>query len=324
MSIRLNRRQRYQFQIEGPYATDPGSWAATQAVPILGEPSVEFENEFVDTDLLQNHLGNTSRLLGWRLARATLTTYLRASGTAGTAPPWGGLLRACGFAETVTAATMVEYTPVSDTFASITQRYTRDGGFYTSRGARGTGRLMFMAGEIPRMEFTALGFDNALTEANWLASDFTAWRSPNVINNRNADAVTIGATYTGASGAISGGTVYPMRGLEIDIGNELTHQQLIPGETVIIADRRVSARMTVNLTAAQEVTFRTNTLANTTQSLAYTSGSTAGDRLTVFMPSCQFGDPRPVNYNGQMLFEIEVFVLPTGDNGNNELRIVSR
>lgn len=321
---RLNRRQRYQFQIEGSYGVDPGSWTTTHVVPIIGEPNVEFQDENVDTELLQNHLGNTPRLLAWRLARATVTTYLRAAAVAGVAPPWGGLLRACGFAQTITADTMVAYTPVSETFASITQRYTRDGGFYTSRGARGTGKLMFMAGQIPKLEFSMLGFDNSLTEATWLASDFTAWRGPNVINNRNSESIVVGGTYAAGTGAVSGGVVYPMTGLEIDFGNDLAHQQLIPGDTVIIADRRMTGRMTVALTAAQEVTFRATALDNGTQSLAYTSGAAAGNRLTVWMPVVQFGSPKPVNYNGQMLFEVELFILPSGDFGNNELFVVSR
>ncbi len=51
---------------------------------------------------------------GKRSAQVSFTTELRGSGTAGTAPDYGILFRACGLKETVVGGTSVTYDPTSD------------------------------------------------------------------------------------------------------------------------------------------------------------------------------------------------------------------
>jgi hypothetical protein len=78
---------------------------------------------------------------------------LAGSGTAGTAPAYGSILKACGFSETIVASTSVTYAPVSSSFSSVTIYYNVDGVRHKLTGCRGTFTLNGTVGDIPYIEF---------------------------------------------------------------------------------------------------------------------------------------------------------------------------
>jgi hypothetical protein len=322
--MRLTRNSRLQIKLESEYGVNPGSWANTDAILLRGVPDFSIDREYVNLDRLRGYLGGSRQLVAWRSANIRYETELAPSGTAGTAPAWGKLLRIAGFAEAVTSETLVAYTPVSSTFASATARYTADGVLYTSRGAFQTGRLMFNAGQIPMAEFTLRGFDTNATTSDGLGTNFAAWQTPVVLNNTNTEQFLIGCTYTGATGAISAGTSYILQSLEVDLGIDVAHQPLIGGERFVMANREITGSVTLALTAAQELTWRDDINANLTSTLGFAYGGTAGHRFTLFAPAAQFIDPRLEDVNGQRMIRSEIRFVPSAAAGNDEIIVVSR
>ncbi|MDD5395240.1 MAG: hypothetical protein PHE17_19630 [Thiothrix sp.] len=84
------------------------------------------------------------------------------SGTAGTAPALGAVLQACGFKETITAATSVKYTPEAlgaIKSGSVTMRRDLGTGFdlwYKTKAAKGILGIEIKAGQRPKFKVSNL------------------------------------------------------------------------------------------------------------------------------------------------------------------------
>jgi hypothetical protein len=130
--------------------------------------------------------------------------------------------------------------------------------------------------------------------------------------------ITLGATYS--AGALTGGTVYSSTGLTLKASNQVSFTPLLGSENVDITDRQSTGTLELDLTAAQEVALMTAVMANTTQSLAITIGTTTGNKIIVFAPAAQLLSPKKVDKNGRRLVGYDLRFLPV--NGNDEWRIV--
>jgi len=121
---------------------------------------------------------------------------------------------------------------------------------------------------------------------------------------------------------MTGGTPYPSRGLEIDLGNSVGHLKLWGGEAIEITDRKVMGKATLFLTAAQEVTWRDKVNASALTTIGFSYGLTAGNRVTAFGPAVQRINPSAVENEGRIMVDTELAFLPFATTGNDELRLV--
>lgn len=315
---RFLRNTVIQLKPEVTYGIDPGSWTAADAL-LISDAKFRIDRDVVPRNLIRGYLGGSEHLVGTRRAEINFTVELAGSGTAGTVPQWGKLLRMCGMAEVVTPGARVEYTPVSAAFESGAARYFIDGVVYFSRGVRGSVKLKLNANDRPVLECSMMGFDTNAIEAVVNASAYPNWKRPFVVSDANSGDIRIGGTYL--AGNITGGQVLKSRGIEIDLGNKVSHAKLLGGEAIDIVDRDTSGKMSVELSAADEVTWRTDINANTLASVGFSHGVGAGNLIRVFGPSVQRIDPQAEDYEGGLLTSTELRFLPV--NGNDELRIVA-
>jgi hypothetical protein len=110
-------------------------------------------------------LGQLPSLLGEKWAEITFKVPVIGSGTAGTAPRVGALLKACGHSETVISNTSVTYKPTSGTHGSVTIYAYKDGRLHTLRGCRGTVKQTNEAGKALMHEYNFTGRYTAPTVA---------------------------------------------------------------------------------------------------------------------------------------------------------------
>jgi hypothetical protein len=316
---RYFRNTVIQAKIETTYGTDPGSYAATDCL-LISDARFEIDRDVVPRNLIRGYMGGSDQLMGTRRANITFTVELAGAGAAGTAPAWGKLLRMCGMAEAITVGARVEYTPVSTSFASATLRYFIDGVMYVSRGCRGTAKLKMNAYDRPVIEFTLQGFDTNAQELATPSPTLTAWKRPQVVTDGNSGDIVLGGTYATGTVTVGSGAVLKSRGLEIDIGNTVSHLKMLGGEAIEITDRETTGKMSVELTAAEEVTWRTDINANTLTTLAFRHGSAAGSQIIVWAPAIQRVAPQMEDYEGAVLMATELRLLPS--SGNDELTIV--
>lgn len=99
----LSRKRLILSKIETTYATD-SSPAGTDAILVRNLDITPIEADVVSRDLIRPYLGNYDQLLAQTRVSITFEVEMAGSGTAGTAPKFNSLLRACGLAETLLAA----------------------------------------------------------------------------------------------------------------------------------------------------------------------------------------------------------------------------
>lgn len=316
---RYTRETTIFAKIESTYGTDSVPTAASNSVLVSnGSVTSSFSN--VNRDLLRGYMGGSEQLAGTESVELSFDVEFAGSGTAGTAPAYGPLLRACGWAETATGGVRVEYNPVTPVADSVTIYYFVSGVRKIAKGCRGSFTVNMGVGERPTLSFKFTGINGSETANTPGTLTLTAWKTPVVVSDPNTADLTLGATYTAATPTLTGGTGYTSRGITVDAGNSVAYTPLLGGESVDIANRDTSASISLDLTAAQEVTFMSTVRANTTQSLGLMHGTTAGNKVMIFAPAAQLTNPKYSDQNGRVMVDFDVRLLPSA--GNDELKLV--
>ena len=313
---RYVRNTVIQAVLETTYAGTPGNWSGSAI--LISNASFKIERDVVPRELVRGYMGGSDQLVAARRATIAFEVELAGSGTAGTAPAWGHLLRACGMAETITADTAVEYTPVTTGQESVAIRYYIDGIYYVARGCRGNVEFMLDAYGIPKMKFSFNGFDTNAYTGPVPQNTFTDWVRPLVITDGNSGDLILGGTFNGSWAG--GGTSLPSRGLSIDLGNTVSHLKLLGGEAVDITARETKGKMSVALSASDEKTWREDINDNKLTSLGFNFGTAAGNKFSLWAPKVQRIAPDIEDYEGRVLLSTELRLLP--DEGNDELTLV--
>lgn len=321
MTVRYTRKTTILARLEAQYAVTPEGvpWVDTDAL-LIRNAKFRIARDTEARELVTPYLGGAEHMVAARRAEIEFEVEFAGSGTAGTAPAWGKLLRACGMSESVVAGNRVEYMPVSGGFESLQFAYVIDGVRYAARGARGTAKFVMSSYKIPVIQFKFQGFDAWADVGGVQPFSRAAWQRPLVLSDANAGDIRMGGTFAG--GWSTGGTVLPSHGLEIDLANKISHIKLLGGESIDIVERDPSGKITVSLDDAQEVAWRSEINANGLTTLGFNFGSGEGHRVHVFAPSVQRVDPQATDYEGRVMMQAELRILPV--SGNDELRIVAR
>lgn len=310
---------------EAVYGTDPTPAAATDALLVSNFTLDPLNAQNAKRDLIRAFLGGAEELVGDRNIAAQYSVEMVGAGTAGAAAPWGPQLLACGFAETLAAtpgSERADYTLVSGSFGSLTNYYHDSGVKHLSTGTRGSAVFRLELGDRPMIDFSMIGIHNAETAVAQPSPTLTMWKQPEAVTNANSADIVLGCTHTvAAAPALTGGTTYPSKGINVNLGNVVNHVALLGDEKIVIAQREVTGSVTLEVTAAQEVTLMAAVRAATLTSIGFVHGTVAGRKVLVFMPYCQLVRPRKADESGHRLITFDFRATPSA--GNDELRIVT-
>jgi hypothetical protein len=316
---RLIRKTAILAKVEATYGTDSVPTGAANAM-LVSNCTFNLAYNNVERNFIRPFFGGSGQLAGTRFVEINFEIELANSGTAGTAPAWAPVLRACGMAESVLATpARVEYTPVSASFSSVTIYYHLDGVRRVALGCMGNVEIMLNEGAAPMLRFSLVGLDGGRTATADPSVTLTAFRAPQVVSDVNTGDINLGCTYS--AGALAGGTTYPSRGLSINLQNTVSRKALLGGQAVQISDRNVQGSMQLDLTAAQEVSFMTDINSNTNTTLGFTHSTGAGVGILLHAPQVQRIDPTDQEYEGDVHIGQSLRFTPT-TAGNDELRLV--
>jgi hypothetical protein len=308
----LDRRKFILAKLETTYGTDSVPTGAANAILTTGLQVTPMEGEDVSRELDIPWFGAQPTIPAGLHAKVSFKVELEPSGTAGTAPGWGVLLRACAMAQTIAAGVSVTYNPITATpHDAVTIYANTDGVLYALTGARGTVKLVVSAQAIPYLEFEFQGLWVAPTDAAAPVPVYTAFRAPIVSNRVNTPVFTVNAVST-----------LRLKDLSLDLGNALVNRFLIGGtDEVIIRDRSPMLEMLVE--AEPMATLNPYTLARDQTQIAVVlqHGVAAGRRATLTMPRVQLMRPEsPGVDEGRVMFPLKGSVLP--NIGNDEFTLV--
>ncbi len=299
-------------------AGTPAAFTAKDAVAVV-EASVDYVYQNVDRNLIRPYMGNGGTMQGTRHVKIDITTELFGSGTPGTPPAWGRLLRGCTFAEVV-SATMVEYLPMTQGHEMLTLDYVLDGVRHRATEARGSVSFGVESDGRPTIKFAFVGADAGPVVQSSTPVNFEDWKMPEVVNNTNTKMVTLGGTY--AAGVVTGGTSYCSRGLTLDLAADLKFKSLLGCGGAEVDDRKPKGQVKLELSAAQEVAMMAEINVGTPVSVSLLHGSAAGKQVLFYMPRVTRSNPKVGDsHEGTVMLGMDLAPEPV--LGNDELRIVA-
>lgn len=299
-------------KIQTAAGTDPVPTGAANAILLRNVTATPLSAEFVERALLRPYMGNSGKIATTQYAQIEGEVELAGSGSAGKAPAWGPLLRACGFSETVTEDTDTRYLPVSDNFERLTLHYYLDGLFHKILDARGTVSFDLTAKGIPFMRFRFMGAYQPITDgANPSLVDYAAFQIPKGVNKQNTPTWSLGS-YSGC-----------LQSLNFDIANQLVWRSLIGCEGAEITDRQPTGKIALELPSIAQLDWPTMVLDGAGKPVSITHGTVAGNIVEIKAPSAQLTNPAYSEQDNVAMLELDMNVNP-GVAGNDELEIIVR
>ncbi|MEI8251262.1 MAG: phage tail tube protein [Synechococcus sp. ELA057] len=263
--------------------------------------------ELAERSTIQSYFGNRASIVTKRMVPVKSTVELAASGTAGTAPRWGPLLRSCAAGEAIVATTSVTYSPVSSAFSSYTMDfYKDDGARQLITGIRGTAELSMSLGSIPTLSFDQMGQYTAPAALTLPTPTYTTQASPVAVNSDNTTAVSV----HGFSACLSD--------FSFSFGVATTFRQLAGcAKEVLVTGRQPTGSLTIELPNYATKDFLAIVSAQTTGSISWQHGQTAGNIITFTASTCAFDTPSIQEMEAITMITLPFRPLPTSA-GNNE------
>jgi len=308
---KLYRKRTVLIKAESTYGTDSAP-TGTDACQVRNLEVTPAESDILSRDLVRPYLGASPQLIANTRVTVTFDVEYSGSGTAGTAPRYGALLKACGFSETVVASTSVTYAPVSASFSSVSIYYSTDGIRHKVTGARGTYSLNLTANQIPVINFTMTGQYVAPTDTADPTPTFTAQATPRIFNDTNTTAFTLFSE-----------TDLPLQSCQLDVGNEVVYRELVnSNKEILIVDRAGSGTLMIEAPTLASHDFFADAVASTTGNLSITHGATAGNIITLASAAnaISLGSPTYSEDTGTVMLNLP-FTLVPGSSGNDEFTL---
>jgi len=275
----LVHREVVLAKTESNYNVDAVPTDSANAILVENISMKSANVRMIERQAVRQSLAPLKQVYGGQLVELTFDVELKGSGTAGTAPELGVLLRACGMSELVSASTSVAYSPVSSDHESATFHYYQDGKLTIVTGARGTFSATIKAGETGKLSFTFTGHMGVRSD--------TLMASPTY--SSIVPAVALGINFT------VGGYAAQIDALNFDISNEISTPASISsadgyGE-IRISKRDVSGSIDPETQLIGTKDYFTEWV-NGTDSVLTTNtiGTSAGNQIAISMPAIHYRD----------------------------------
>ena len=304
------RLQALLAKIETVYGTDPTPTGAANAILAEDVRVMPMEGQDVTRGFERPYMGARPTIAAGLHAKISFKVEVMGSGTAGTAPAIGVLLRSCAMAETIVAATSVTYNPVSSAHESCTIYFVNDGTNYLFKGARGTFKYVMSAQGVVYLEFE---FTGLFTQPAALAMPTATYgtqltQMPQVASSANTPTFTIGAVAA------------VLRSFSLDAGNKVTPRMLVRSESILITDRSEMIDMQIEALALATYNPFSLAAAGTAQALSLIHGTGAGKICTLSVPAAQV--QRPTGLTEQDgITEWPLKFVPVPTSGNDQFTI---
>jgi hypothetical protein len=290
---------------EGTYGTDPTPTGGADAILATNVRLSPMEGDDVSRDLDRPYLGAQAMIPVGLRCRLQFNIELVPSGTAGTAPAWGPIMKALGCSETIVASTSVTYRPVSTAHSSVTFWIWHGLTKQIITGARGTARLRFTAQGLPYLECDFIGLYNAPAEAAQLSPTYTGFKKPLPVTKTNTPTFTVNAV------------AFVMRETILDLGNQVEPRLLVGSEQIIIVDRAESLSMRVEAQPVSSFNPFSLAAAQTEVAVSLVHGTVAGAITTLAAPTTQIKRLSGFE-NAQNILEWPLEGVPLPSSGNDQ------
>lgn len=302
------RKSAVLAKIETTYGTDSVPTGAANAILVENLSVTPLKQDLVERKGIQPFMGNRQSLAVGAAVEVNFDVEIAGSGTAGTAPGYAPLLRMCGMAETLVVSTSAAYSPVSAGFEAGTIYFHADGILHKALGCRGSVSLKISAKGIPVYSFKFTGLYSPVTDVALPTQTLTAFQTPLPCNNTN----TTGFAVHGYAGVLSD--------FNADLGNQVVHRQVIGSESVLITDRNVTGKLTIEAVLVATKDFFAIAKACTLSTFTLTHGTVGGNKVKIDGTKVQLMNPSYSEQDGVKMLNLDLKFVP-GATGNDDITI---
>lgn len=289
---------------EATYGVDPIPTGAANAMLVSNLKINPIQVGTADRKVILPYLGQFGKVVTERHAEVSFDIELTASGTAGVAPAYAPILKACALSETIAAGVSVVYAPVSGAEQSATFYANVDGMMYRMSGAKGTMTAKLSNKATPMLSFKFLAMYATPTDVAIPAATLSAFKAPLAINAQNTTATLHGYTA-------------PVSDFNFDLGNKTAYRSLINGEQIIFSDRSTTGSITLEQPTMLQKDFFAAITSATTAPFTLTHGLVAGAKVKLDAPLVQLTDVQLSDLDGIQMIQMPMQMLPS--LGNDEL-----
>lgn len=304
----LTRKRVILAKTETTYGVDPTPTGAANAILVRNLNVTPQSTQLVGRELIRPFLGNFEQLQASTHVELDFEVELAGAGAAGTAPGYGPLLRACGMSETITAATKVEYKPVSSGFESVTIYFNVDGVLHKITGARGDVEITINSAQIPVYKFKFVGVYNAPTDTALPTVSYANFQTPLVANTTNTPSFSF---Y---------GVTPILQDLSFQLGNQVDYITRIGLQYVQMTDRKAAGQMTFQADTMAFKDWFATALGNGLGPLSITHGTAAGNKVILSSSNVDLLQPTYTDANGVQMIQVGYVMVPSG-SGNDEFTL---
>lgn len=300
----------FLFGLEASYGTAP-TLTGTDAILATNIRVQPMEGTDVSRNLERALQGAQETIPTAIHAKVTFTTEVIPSGTAGTAPVIGKLLRVCDFAQTIVPTTSVTYTRVRSAESGALHLWIGNTRF-SMIGAQGTGTLRVNAQGLLVVEFELTGLFVPPGEA------------PPVVPSMDAqlDAELLVATSANTPTFTIDGVPMVMRSFALNFGNRVVGRFLVGSERIRITGKSEMVETTVEAVPLTTLNPFALAQARTKVPIVLTHGTAPGSIFGVSTARAQMQRPTGLEeQDGILEWPLRLVPLPTSA-GNNQLSLI--
>lgn len=307
----LKTRQVILAKIESTYGTDPTPTTSSNAVEVFNL-TLTPQSTVVDRRPHGLSLSRPATFNTKKKYQLKFDCEIKGSGSAGTAPRYSPLLKACNLSETVTGGVSVVYAPDSDSYQSCTIWFYADGIRYVATGCVGNVEFDFQTGKQGLMHFTFDGIYSIPTDVTFPTG-------------MTLDSVT--ALPCEGMTATFGSYSFIADSCKINVGNTVTEREsLIAADGIVgfqVTDRNPEGTITPEavLRATTNADFWSYWDAGTTKALSLALTGSAGNIVTIAASTCTIKEVKLGDRNGINTFEIPFILGRASTAGEDEFSI---
>jgi hypothetical protein len=293
---------------ETTYGVDSAPTGAANAILATDVSVMPMEGTDIDRQLDMQWEGNFGTIAAGLFAKISFKVEVKGSGTVGTPPVVGPLLKACGMAEVIAAGVSVTYSRISTGYGSATIHLHRGGVRYTMLGCRGNVVQRMTAQGVVYDEFEMWGLFIQPTGAGQPTVNFLTQLTamPLVASMGNTPVFTIG------------GVTHALRTFSLDYGNKVEPRLLVNSEEMIITEIRERVEMVIEAVALATLNPYALAQSGTTVPVVLTHGVVAGRIVTHNIPRLQLQRPGQPGQT-QNILEWSLRGSPLTQLGNDQL-----
>ncbi len=304
------RKKTILAKVETTYGQDATPTGAANAIQVTEITITPMNGQTVVHDYVRPDLGARPEIPVDTHVLLEFKVSAQGSGTPGTPPGWGTLMRGCAMAEVITPGTSAAYHPVSSNEEALTMYFNIDGNLHKTVGAKGSVAMDFTSGQLPFFTFKFVGLYVGPAAAAAPAIDLTPFKTPLPVNDANTPTFTLHG-YQGI-----------LKTLTLDVGANAVHRDYPNSRSVIVSDRKGSGKTSLQAPSLADKDFFADALNVVLDELQLVHGTVAGSIVQVDAPKIQVKNPTYSDDQGVAMLDMDL--VPTPNTGDDELVITAK